>query len=168
MQKTEHPMQKTLNDLFLEQLKDIYFAEKQIYKTLPKMAKAAKISQLKEAFTAHREQTQGHIARLEEVFETIGRRPQAKTCEAIKGIISEGEETIEDFGESEVLDDGLVAAGQAVEHYEMARYGALIAWAKQMNMPDAAALLNESLQEEIKADQLLTQIGASNDNKKAA
>ena len=147
-------MQKTLNDLFLEQLKDIYFAEKQIYKTLPKMAKAAKISQLKGAFTAHREQTHGHIARLEEVFETIGRRPQAKTCEAIKGIISEGEETIEDFGESEVLDDGLVAAGQAVEHYEMARYGALIAWAKQMNMPDAAALLNETLQEEIKADQL--------------
>ena len=161
-------MQKTLNDLFLEQLKDIYFAEKQIYKTLPKMAKAAKISQLKEAFTAHREQTQGHIARLEEVFETIGRRPQAKTCEAIKGIISEGEETIEDFGESAVLDDGLVAAGQAVEHYEMARYGALIAWANQMNMPDAAALLNENLQEEIKADELLTQIGASNDNKKAA
>jgi ferritin-like metal-binding protein YciE len=161
-------MQKTLNDLFLEQLKDIYFAEKQIYKTLPKMAKAAKISQLKEAFTAHREQTQGHIARLEEVFETIGRRPQAKTCEAIKGIISEGEETIDDFGESEVLDAGLVAAGQAVEHYEMARYGALIAWAKQMNMPDAAALLSETLQEKIKADRLLTQIGASNDNKKAA
>ena len=124
-------MQKTLNDLFLEQLKDIYFAEKQIYKTLPKMARAAKISQLKEAFTAHREQTQGHIARLEEVFEMIGRRPQAKTCEAIKGIISEGEETIDDFGESEVLDDGLVAAGQAVEHYEMARYGALIAWARK-------------------------------------
>jgi ferritin-like metal-binding protein YciE len=161
-------MQKTLNDLFLEQLKDIYFAEKQIYRILPKMAKAAKISQLKEAFTAHREQTQEHIARLEEVFETLGKRPQAKTCEAIKGIISEGEETIDDFGESEVLDAGLVAAGQAVEHYEMARYGALIAWAKQMNMTDAAALLSETLQEEIKADQLLTQIGATNDNKKAA
>jgi ferritin-like metal-binding protein YciE len=117
-------MQKTLNDLFLEQLKDIYFAEKQIYRILPKMAKAAKISQLKEAFTAHREQTQEHIARLEEVFETLGKRPQAKTCEAIKGIISEGEETIDDFGESEVLDAGLVAAGQAVEHYEMDRYGA--------------------------------------------
>jgi ferritin-like metal-binding protein YciE len=161
-------MQKTLNDLFLEQLKDIYFAEKQIYRILPKMAKAAKISQLKEAFTAHCEQTQEHIARLEEVFETLGKRPQAKTCEAIKGIISEGEETIDDFGESEVLDAGLVAAGQAVEHYEMARYGALIAWAKQMNMTDAAALLSETLQEEIKADQLLTQIGATNDNKKAA
>ena len=144
-------MQKTLNDLFLEQLKDIYFAEKQIYKTLLKMARAAKISQLKEAFTAHREQTQEHIARLEEVFETLGKRPQAKTCEAIKGIISEGEETIDDFGESEVLDAGLVAAGQAVEHYEMARYGALIAWAKQINMTDAAALLSETLQEEIKA-----------------
>jgi ferritin-like metal-binding protein YciE len=85
-----------------------------------------------------------------------------------KGYLSEGEEAIDDFGKSEVLDAGLVAAGQAVEHYEMARYGALIAWAKQMNMPDAAALLSETLQEEIKADQLLTQIGATNDNNKAA
>jgi ferritin-like metal-binding protein YciE len=161
-------VQKTLNDLFLEQLKDIYFAEKQIYRILPKMANAAKISQLKEAFTAHREQTQEHIARLEEVFETLGKQPQAKTCEAIKGIISEGEEAIDDFGESEVRDAGLVAAGHAVEQYEMARYGALIAWAKQMNMTDAAALLSQTLQEEIKADQLLTQIGATNDNKKAA
>jgi ferritin-like metal-binding protein YciE len=124
-------MQKTLNDLFLEQLKDIYFAEKQIHRILPKMAKAAKISQLKEAFTAHREQTQEHVAHLEEVFETLGKRPQAKTCEATKGIISEGEETIDDFGECEVLDAGLVAAGHAVEHYEMARYGALIAWANK-------------------------------------
>src|SRR5271156_3352752 len=101
------PMQKTLNDLFLTQLKDIYFAEKQIYKTLPKMAKVTKIPELKQAFTHHREETQGHIVRLEQVFEMIGKRPQAKQCEAIQGIISEGEETIEEFGDSEALDAGL-------------------------------------------------------------
>jgi ferritin-like metal-binding protein YciE len=113
-----------LNDLFLTQLKDIYFAEKQIYKTLPKMAKVTKIPELKQAFTSHREETQGQIGRLEQVLEMIGKRPQAKQCEAIQGIISEEEETIEEFGDSEALDAGLVAAGQAVEHYEMARYGA--------------------------------------------
>ena len=160
--------EKTLNDLFLAQLKDIYFAEKQIYKTFHKMAKATRRPELKEAFTAHREQTHGHIERLEEVFETMGKRAQTKPCEAIRGIISEGEETIEDFGLSPAIDAGLVAAGQAVEHYEMARYGALIAWAKQLNMPKAAALLDETLQEEVKADKLLTQIGAAKADKKAA
>lgn len=160
--------EKSLTDLFFAQLKDIYFAEKQIYKTLPKMAKATKIAELKEAFTTHREQTHEHIERLEEVFEMMGKRPLTKPCEAIKGIISEGEETIEDFGQSQAIDAGLVAAGQAVEHYEMARYGALIAWAKQLNMPKAAALLNETLQEEVKADQLLNRIGSSQADRKAA
>ena len=160
--------EKTLNDLFLAQLKDIYFAEKRIYKTLPKMAKATRLPELKEAFTAHREQTHGHIERLEEVFEMMGKRSQTKPCEAIRGMISEGEETIEDFGLSPAIDAGLVAAGQAVEHYEMARYGALIAWAKQLNMPKAAALLDETLQEEVKADKLLTQIGATKADKKVA
>ena len=159
---------KNLNDLFLAQLKDIYYAEKQIYKTLPKMAKATQVPELKAAFTAHREQTHGHIERLEEVFEMMGKRAETKPCEAIKGIISEGEETIEDFGQSPAIDAGLVAAGQAVEHYEMARSGALIAWAKLLNMPKAAALLNETLQEEVKADKLLTQIGATSADKKAA
>ena len=161
-------MEKTLSDLFLAHLQDIYFAEKQIYKTLPKMAKVATIPELKQAFTEHREETQMHIERLEEVFEMIGKRPRAKTCEAIKGIISEGEETIEDFGDSAVLDTGLVASAQAVEHYEMARYGALIGWSKQMKLPKATALLNETLQEEIKADQLLISIGANNADRKAA
>jgi len=160
--------EKTLSDLFLAQLKDIYFAEKKIYRTLPKMAKATKVPELKQAFTAHREETQGHIERLEQVFEMIGKRPQAKACEAINGIIAEGEETIEDFGDSPALDTGLVAAGQAVEHYEMARYGALIAWARQLGMAKAAGLLNESLEEEMKADRLLTQIGASKVDKIAA
>jgi ferritin-like metal-binding protein YciE len=158
---------KTLNELFLAQLKDIYFAEKKIYRTLPKMAKATKVAELKQAFTAHREETQGHIERLEQVFEMVGKRPQAKACEAINGIIAEGEETIEDFGDSAAIDTGLVAAGQAVEHYEMARYGALIAWAKQLDMPKAAALLNQTLQEEMKADQLLNQIAASKADKMA-
>jgi ferritin-like metal-binding protein YciE len=159
--------EKTLNDLFLAQLKDIYYAEKKIYRTLPKMAKATKVPELKQAFTAHREETQGHIDRLEQVFELIGKRAQTKPCEAINGIVAEGEETIEDFGESAAIDAGLVAAGQAVEHYEMARYGALIAWANQLGVPKAAALLNETLQEEMKADKLLTEIGATQADKAA-
>src|ERR1700734_1941132 len=161
-------VEKSLNDLFLAQLKDIYFAEKKIYRTLAKMAKATKVAELKQAFTAHREETQGHIERLEQVFEMIGKRPQAKACEAINGILAEGEETIEDFGDSAALDTGLVAAGQAVEHYEMARYGALIAWAGQLNLPKAAALLSESLQEEIKAERLLTQIAKRKADQTAA
>ena len=120
-------VEKTLNDLFLAHLKDIYYAEKKIYRTLPKMAKATTAPELKQAFMTHREETQGQIERLEQVFEMIGKRAQGKPCEAINGIVTEGEETIEDFGESAAIDAGLVAAGQAVEHYEMARYGALIA-----------------------------------------
>jgi ferritin-like metal-binding protein YciE len=150
--------EKTLNDLFLAQLKDIYYAEKKIFRTLPKMVKAAQGPELKQAFTAHREETQGQIERLEQVFEMLGKRPQTKPCGAINGIVAEGEETLEDFGESAAIDTGLVAAGQAVEHYEMARYGALIAWAGQLGMPEAAALLNQTLQEEMKEERLLTQI----------
>jgi ferritin-like metal-binding protein YciE len=159
--------EKTLNDLFLAQLKDIYYAEKRIFRTLPKMVKAAQVPELKQAFTTHREETQGQIERLEQVFDMIGKRPQAKPCEAINGIVAEGEETIEDFGESFAIDTGLVAAGQAVEHYEMARYGALIAWAGQLGMPEAAALLNQTLQEEMNAEKLLTQIAKSKADKMA-
>ena len=104
-------VEKTLNDLFLAHLKDIYYAEKKIFRTLPKMVKAAEGPELKQAFTAHREETQGQIERLEQVFEMIGKRPQAKPCEAINGIVAEGEETIEDFGESAAIDTGLVAGG---------------------------------------------------------
>ena len=157
--------EKTLNDLFLVHMKDIYYAEKKIYRTLPKMVKAAKEPELKKAFTTHREETQGQIERLEQVFEMIGKRPQAKPCEAINGIVAEGEETIEEFGESPAIDTGLVAAGQAVEHYEMARYGALAGWAGQLGMPEAAALLNQTLQEEMKAERLLTQIAKSKADK---
>jgi ferritin-like metal-binding protein YciE len=160
--------EKTLNDLFLAHLKDIYYAEKKIYRTLPKMVKAANDAELKKALTNHREETQGQIERLEQVFEMIGKRAQGKPCEAINGIVAEGDETIEEFGESQVIDTGLVAAGQAVEHYEMARYGALAGWAMQLGMKDAAALLNETLQEEMNAEKLLTQIAKSRVDKAAA
>ena len=161
-------IERTLSDLFLAQLKDIYYAEKKIFRTLPKMVKAAQAPELKQAFTAHREETQGQIERLEQVFEMLGKRPQTKPCEAINGIVAEGEETNEDFGESAAIDTGLVAAGQAVEHYEMARYGALAAWAGQLGMPEAATLLNQTLQEEMKAERLLTQIAKSKADKTAA
>jgi ferritin-like metal-binding protein YciE len=161
-------IERTLSDLFLVQLKDIYYAEKKIFRTLPKMVKAAQVPELKQAFTAHREETQGQIERLEQVFEMLGKRPQTKPCEAINGIVAEGEETIEDFGESAAIDTGLVAAGQAVEHYEMARYGALNAWAGQLGMSEAAALLNQTLQEEMKAERLLTQIAKRKADQTAA
>jgi len=161
-------VEKTLSDLFLAQLKDIYYAEKKSFRTLPKMVKAAQVPELKQAFTAHREETQGQIERLEQLFEMVGKRPQTKPCEAIDGIVAEGEETIEDFGESAAIDTGLVAAGQAVEHYEMARYGALIAWAGQLGMSEAAALLNQTLQEEMKAERLLTQIAKRKADQTAA
>ena len=154
-------MEKSLNDLFLAQLQDTYFAEKLIYKTLPQLAEVTKLPELSEAFNNHREETQGQIERLEKIFEMIGKQPQAKTCEAIKGIIAEGDETMKEFGDSPALDTALIAAGQAVEHYEMARYGALIGWAKQLKLSEAESLLSETLEEEMKADELLTEIGAS-------
>jgi ferritin-like metal-binding protein YciE len=159
---------KTLNDLFLDHLKDIYYAEKKIYRTLPKMIKAAAAPELKQAFTHHREETQGQIERLEQVFEMIGKRASTKPCEVINGIMAEGDEGMEEYAGSEVLDAALVATGEAVEHYEMARYGALIAWAKQLGMNDAAKLLDATLQEEMKADRLLIQIAQASSDKKGA
>jgi ferritin-like metal-binding protein YciE len=160
--------EKTLNDLFLMTLKDIYYAEKQILRALQKMAKAAESDELREAFTTHREETQGQIERLEQVFEMLGKRASGKTCEAIQGIIAEGEEIMEDFADSEALDAGLVAAAQAVEHYEMTRYGTLKTWAQELGMNDAAELLEETLEEEKKTDQLLTQLAEARANQKAA
>lgn len=158
----------TLKELFHEQLKDIYFAEKQIYKTLPKMAEATKTASLKDAFNTHREQTHEHIARLEQVFEMMGVKPEAKTCEAINGIIAEGEDTIKTFGSGPAIDTGLIAAAEAVEHYEMARYGALAAWAKQLKMPKAEALLAQTWKEEQQTEQLLEKLGKQEADKKAA
>src|SRR5271166_1080448 len=137
--------EKNLSDMFYDTLKDIYFAERQILKTLPKLAKAAKSDQLKSAFLTHRDETEGHVARLEQVFEMTGKRAQSKTCEAIRGILVEGYEIMEEYTGSEALDAGLLAGGQAVEHYEMSRYGTLKAWATQLGMKDAAALLDQTL-----------------------
>jgi ferritin-like metal-binding protein YciE len=157
-----------LEDLFSETLKDIYFAEKQILRALPKMAKEASTPELKQAFETHRDQTEGHVDRLNEVFELIGRPARGKTCEAILGIIDEAKEIMEDFKGAEALDAGLASSAQAVEHYEIARYGTLKTWAKELGLNDAAKLLDETLQEEIKTDQLLTKIATSNVNMKAA
>ncbi len=152
----------TLDELFLDTLKDIYFAERQILKALPKMIKAAQDPKLKEGFKAHREETEGQVERLQGVFDIIGKRAQGKTCEAIKGIIEECEELLEKATEpSAVRDAGLIACGQAVEHYEMARYGALIAWAGTLGRKDAVALLQANLDQEKKADALLTQVAGA-------
>ena len=150
--------QKTLDDLFYDTLKDIYYAERQILKTLPKMARAAKSQELKAAFEQHREETQGQIERLQQVFEIIGKRAQGKTCEAIQGIIAEGEEIIEEFKDSPALDAGLVSSAQAVEHYEITRYGTLAAWAKQLGHKEAVTLLEQTLQEESKTDSNLSKL----------
>lgn len=158
---------KALNDLFLDTLKDIYYAEKQILKALPKMAKAATAPELKEAFEKHRDETETHVERLTEVFEIIGKAPRGKTCDAILGIIEEGKSIIEEFEGSPALDAGLLAAAQAVEHYEIARYGTLKSWAKQLGMNDAAKLLDQTLAEETKTDQTLSQLGETKVNMKA-
>jgi ferritin-like metal-binding protein YciE len=160
--------EKTLETLFHETLKDIYFAERQILRGLPKLAKAAQSSELKQAFLKHRDETEGQIERLQQVFEMIEKRAQGKTCESIKGLLEEGEEIAEEFEESDALDAGLVAAAQAVEHYEIARYGALKTWAGQLGLNDAAKLLDQTLQEEKKTDELLTKMAMQQINKKAA
>jgi ferritin-like metal-binding protein YciE len=162
------PTQKNLKDLFSETLKDIYFAEKQILRALPKMAKEASSPELKQAFETHRDQTEGHVERLNEVFELLGRPARGKTCEAILGIIDEAKEIMEDFKGAEALDAGLASSAQAVEHYEIARYGTLKTWAQELGLKDAAKLLDETLQEEIQTDQLLTKLATTTINMKAA
>lgn len=147
---------KTLNDLFYDTLKDIYYAERQVLKALPKMARAAQAPELKAAFEKHKDETQGHIERLQQVFELIGKRAQGKTCEAIQGIIAEGEEIIEEFKGTAALDAGLISSAQAVEHYEITRYGTLKAWAQQLGHKDAVKLLDATLQEESKTDESLS------------
>jgi len=157
---------KTLDDLFLDTLKDIYFAEKQILKALPKMARAAHSEEGKAGFLQHRDETQGQIERLEQVFELLGKPARGKTCEAIQGIISEGEEIMEEFKGSPALDAGLISSAQAVEHYEIARYGTLIAWAKQLGLTDAVPLLQATLEEEEATDAKLTQLADAKANAK--
>ena len=160
--------EKTLNDLFLDTLKDIYYAEKQIVKALPKMAKAATSPQLRAGFEQHLEETQGHIDRLEQVFELIGAPARGKTCDAILGILEEGKSIMDEFKGTIALDAGLVSAGQAVEHYEMARYGTLKTWAQQLGMTEAVTLFDATLKEEIATDKKLSQLATSEVNRKAA
>lgn len=149
---------KNLNDLFLHFLKDIYYAERQIMKALPKMAKVASDDQLRQGLLHHREETQHQIERLQKVFELFGKRAQGVTCEAINGLVEEAEELIEEGEKGPVMDAGLIACAQAVEHYEMARYGSLVAWAKLLGNKEAATQLQETLDEEKKADALLNQV----------
>ncbi|CAN5292832.1 ferritin-like domain-containing protein [soil metagenome] len=164
------PTEKTLDDLFLDTLKDIYYAERKILKALPKMAKGAQSEDLKAAFEKHRDETEVHVERLQQVFEILGKRAQGKTCPAIDGIIEEGEEILDEFKGTPALDAGLISAAQAVEHYEMARYGTLRRWAQMLGMAPAAKLLGQTLDEETKTDKSLTQLADSfaNDKAKAA
>ena len=159
---------KTHQDLFLHFLQDVYYAERQILKALPKMAKAATSPTLKAAFAEHQQQTQAQVERLQQVFEKIGKRAQGKTCEAIQGLIEEGEEVAEEFDAGPVRDAGLAACAQAVEHYEIARYGALIAWAGAAGQSDVVTLLEATLAEEKATDQKLTQIAEADLNQKPA
>ncbi|MGC1465689.1 MAG: DUF892 family protein [Pseudolabrys sp.] len=158
---------KHLDDLFHDTLKDIYFAEKKILATLPKMEKAAQSLDLKNAFAKHHTETEGHVARLEKVFATIDKKPQGKTCDAIVGITDEGAEIMKEYKGSPALDAGLLAAAQAVEHYEISRYGTMKTWAQELGLSDAVRLLDQTLQEEKKTDETLTQIAESVVNREA-
>jgi ferritin-like metal-binding protein YciE len=158
---------KKLDDLFHDTLKDIYFAEKKILATLPKMAKAAQDGNLEAAFTKHRTETQGHVARLEQIFGIIGKKPQAKTCDAIMGITDEGAEIMKEYKGSPAVDAGPLAAAQAVEHYEISRYGTLRTWAEELGLGTAVALLQKTLDEEKATDKALTAIAETVVNQEA-
>src|ERR1700750_2658877 len=148
--------EKDLNDLFLDTLKDIYYAEKQIYKSLPKMAKAANSDQLRQAFEKHHQETEGQIERLEKVFELVDKPARGKKCDAIEGILDEGKEIMDEYADTPALDAGMRAPAQAVEHYEISRYGTLKSWAEKLGLRDAVKLLDQTLAEEKKTDDALT------------
>ena len=160
--------EKTLDDLFLDTLKDIYYAEKQIVKALPKMAKAAQSPDLKAGFEQHAEESEGHIDRLEQIFELLDKPARGKTCDAILGILEEGKSIMDEFKGTAALDAGLVSAAQAVEHYEIARYGTLKTWAQQLGHRDAVKLFDQTLSEEIATDKKLSQVAEGEANLKAA
>ena len=158
---------RTLQDLFHETLKDIYYAEKKILTSLPKMAKAAQSPDLRAAFEKHERETEGQVARLEQVFAIIEQPAKGKTCDAINGIVEEGKEIMTEFKGSPALDAGLLAAAQAVEHYEISRYGTLMTWADELGLKGAVALLDQTLQEEKKTDEALTALAESAVNQEA-
>ena len=158
---------KTLENLFHDTLRDIYYAERKILKSLPKMKRAAQSETLKAAFEKHEGQTEGQIERLEKVFEIIGKTPRGKTCDAINGILDEGDEIAEEYKDSPALDAGLLAAAQAVEHYEITRYGTLKRWANVLGLDEAVKLLDETLEEESQTDEDLTSIADASINEAA-
>lgn len=159
---------KTLDDLFVHTLQDIYYAENQITKSLPKMISKATDPQLKQGFETHLRETEGLIRRLEQVFKLHGKKPEGVDCPAIDGIIKEADNLAGDIADKEVLDAGLLAAAQAVEHYEITRYGTLVAWARQLGRADCASLLQQNLDEEKATDKKLTAMAESKVNRKAA
>jgi len=157
---------KTLEDLFTDGVKDIYYAERKIIAALKKMIRGAQSEDLKAAFDTHLQETEGQVERLVQVFELLGKPARGKTCPAIDGIIEEGQEILEEFKGSSAIDAGLLAAAQAVEHYEIARYGTLKSWALQLGKNDVAKLLDQTLQEETKTDETLTQLAGTKVNVK--
>ena len=161
------PKQKSLRELYHDTLKDIYYAEKKILATLPKMAKAAQSEELKAAFQKHETETEGHVERLDKVFAELDEPPRGKTCDAIVGIIEEGQEVMKEYKGTPALDAGLLAAAQAVEHYEISRYGTLKTWAQELGLDEPVALLNLTLREEKNTDETLTQLAESNVNQHA-
>ena len=161
------PKQKNLRDLFHDTLKDIYFAEKKILGALSKMAKAAQAEALRAAFQKHETETEMHVERLDEIFAELGEKPHGKSCDAILGIIEEGQELMKEYKGAPALDAGLLAAAQAVEHYEISRYGTLRTWAQELGLDQSVALLNLTLGEEKKTDQTLTELAQSNVNQHA-
>ncbi len=156
---------KLLEDLFYDTLRDVYYAERKLLKALPKMARAAQSPDLTAAFEKHRDETETQIERLQQVFEILGKRAQAKTCPAIDGIVEEGEEVISAFDGSPAIDAGLVSSAQAAEHYEIARYGTLCRWATDLGMKDAADLLKETLAEEEATDSALSDLAEGGINR---
>jgi ferritin-like metal-binding protein YciE len=159
---------KDLKALFLHQLKDTYFAENAILKALPQMAEAAQSEELRGAFAVHLKETEAQVKRLEQVFQIVGERPAGVECKAIQGILEEGQEILQEFKDGEALDAGLIAAAQAVEHYEITRYGTLLAWAKQLGLTEAEGLIQETLVEEENTDQLLSELAEDAINPSAA
>ncbi len=159
-------MDTDLHELFLDELADILSAEQQLLKALPKMAKAAQSEELADAFNSHLEETREHASRMEQVFESLGEKAESKTCKAMKGLLEEGEELMKEEKDSSALDAALIAAAQKVEHYEIASYGTVIAWATQMGHEDAAEILRQTLDEEKAADEKLTSIAESQANQK--
>ena len=157
----------TLRSLYIDELRDLYNAESQLLKALPKMAKGASSKELKEAFEEHLEQTWGHLARIDQIFAALDEKPTGKTCYAMKGLIEEGSQILKQDGEPSVLDAGIIAAAQKIEHYEIASYGTVLTFADMLDQPDATELLQQTLNEESETNELLNQIAENSVNEDA-